>query len=187
MNRREALSATALLLGGTIVGAQAFLTGCRQSAPAEGLFTAEDLALLDEIGETIIPATKTSPGAKATGIGEFMKVIVSDCYTGEEQRVFAEGIAKVNRASRELVGEDFLKATAEQRERVLTALYEQAQEYDKTREEGAPPHYFTMMHQLTNWGYFTSEPGATQALRYIPVPGRWEGCIPYEAGERAWA
>jgi len=50
-----------------------------------------------------------------------------------------------------------------------------------------PAHYFTMMKQLTLLGYFTSKPGATEALRYVPVPGRYEGCIPYTKGEKAWA
>ena len=44
-----------------------------------------------------------------------------------------------------------------------------------------------MIKQMTVWGYFSSEVGATQALRYVPVPGRFEGCIPYNEGEKAWA
>jgi hypothetical protein len=36
-------------------------------------------------------------------------------------------------------------------------------------------------------GYFTSEIGAKQALRYLPVPGRFEGCIPYKKGDKAFA
>jgi hypothetical protein len=43
------------------------------------------------------------------------------------------------------------------------------------------------MKQLTMLGYFTSEVGSTQALRYVPVPGKYEGCIPYKKGDRAWA
>ena len=187
MNRREALSATAFLLGGTIVGAQAFLTGCKQAAPKDGLFSAEDIAFLDEVGETILPATASSPGAKSAKIGEFMKVIVTDCYTEAEQKVFLEGIEKLNRASRDLNSDDFVNTTAEQRERLLIALHEQATTFDNEKAEDAPPHYFTMIHQLTNWGYFSSEHGATKALRYIPVPGRWDGCVPYQDGERAWA
>ncbi len=186
MNRREALSATAFLLGGTIVGAQAFLTGCKQAAPKEGLFSASDISFLDEVGETILPATD-SPGAKAAKIGDFMRLIVTDCYTEAEQKVFLEGIEKLNRASREMNSDDFLNTTAEQKERLLVALHEQATAFDQNKAADAPPHYFTMMHQLTNWGYFSSEPGATKALRYIPVPGRWEGCVPYKEGERAWA
>jgi len=44
-----------------------------------------------------------------------------------------------------------------------------------------------MMKELTIWGYFSSEPGATKALRYIAVPGHYDGCIPYKKGDKAWA
>jgi hypothetical protein len=51
----------------------------------------------------------------------------------------------------------------------------------------APPHYFRMMKELALLGYFTSEIGCTQAQRYEETPGKWEPCIPYKAGELAWA
>ena len=38
MNRRNALSAVAVLFGGTIIGAEAFLSGCKTPAKKEGLF-----------------------------------------------------------------------------------------------------------------------------------------------------
>ena len=44
-----------------------------------------------------------------------------------------------------------------------------------------------MIKQLTLWGYFSSEIGATQALRYVAIPGKYEGCIPYKKGDKAWA
>jgi hypothetical protein len=44
-----------------------------------------------------------------------------------------------------------------------------------------------MMKQLTMLGFFTSEVGAKQALRYVPVPGRYDGCAPYKKGDKAWA
>ncbi|MEQ9102667.1 MAG: gluconate 2-dehydrogenase subunit 3 family protein [Imperialibacter sp.] len=187
MNRRQAISATALLMGGTMVGAQAFLSGCKPSAPKEGLFGADDIALLDEVGETILPTTEGSAGAKAAKIGEFMKVIVTDCYSEEEQKVFTEGLVKLNKASQQMQGDDFMVISSEKRELLLVALLEQAEKYNESKAEDEPVHYFTMMHQLTNWGYFSSEPGATQALRYIAVPGRWEGCVSYAKGDRAWA
>ena len=46
------------------------------------------------------------------------------------------------------------------------------------------PHYFTMMKQLTLLGFFTSKEGMTQAVRYLPVPGRYEGCVPYKKGDK---
>ena len=73
MNRREALFHTAALLGGTLVGSQAFLSGCTQRKEGFTGFTQEDVDFLNEVAETIIPATPDSGGAKAANIGEFMK------------------------------------------------------------------------------------------------------------------
>ena len=70
-------------------------------------------------------------------------------------------------------------------ERHKRTLAQHAGTYKRNQSED--PHYFGMMKQLTLWGYFTSKPGATQALRYIAVPGRYEGCIPYKKGDKAWA
>jgi len=51
----------------------------------------------------------------------------------------------------------------------------------------SPSHYFRMMKELALLGYFTSEIGCTQALRYVESPGRFEPCVPYVRGTRAWA
>jgi hypothetical protein len=50
-----------------------------------------------------------------------------------------------------------------------------------------PAHYFRMMKELALLGYFTSEIGYTKAMRYTESPGRFDPCIPYTAGEPAWA
>jgi hypothetical protein len=36
-------------------------------------------------------------------------------------------------------------------------------------------------------GYFTSEIGSKQALRHLPVPGKYDGNFPYKKGDKAWA
>lgn len=50
-----------------------------------------------------------------------------------------------------------------------------------------PAHYFRMMKELALLGYFTSEIGCTQAQRYVESPGRFDPCVPYAPGEKAWA
>ena len=50
-----------------------------------------------------------------------------------------------------------------------------------------PAHYFRMMKELALLGYFTSEIGCTQAQRYVESPGRYDPCVPYTPGEKAWA
>ena len=189
MDRREALSAIALLVGGTLVGAEAFLTGCKTTGKKEGLFATEDIALLDEVGDTILPTTATSPGAKAAKIGEFMKTIVTDCYNDDDQKTFTDGIGKLNDASKKKFDKTFMELAPEQRHDLLVGLDKEAKDYDATRKDKTkdPSHYFSLMKQLTLWGYFTSEQGATKALRYVPVPGKYIGDYPYKKGDKAWA
>lgn len=188
MNRRDALSRVALIMGGTVVGAEFFLSGCKSGGNfAEGLpFGAKDIAFLDEVAETIIPTTST-PGAKAAKVGEFMQVMVTDCYEEPNQKIFIEGMKKIEEGSQKKYGTGFVSSTPEQRKELLTAIDQEASTYQKAKKKEDPSHYFTLMKQLTLLGYFTSEIGATQALRYEAVPGRYEGCIPYKKGDKAWA
>jgi hypothetical protein len=189
MNRREAVSQVALLLGGTIIGAEFFLSGCKPSDKKVGGsldFTPDDIAYLDEIAETIIPATDT-PGAKAASVGTFMTVMVKDCYDEKQQKVFLEGMTKLNEACKNKHSHGFMEATPGQRKEVLVELDKEAKEYSKNKKSEDDPHYFALMKQLTLLGFFTSKPGATQALRYIAVPGRFDGCMPYKKGDKAWA
>ncbi|MEO8337162.1 MAG: gluconate 2-dehydrogenase subunit 3 family protein, partial [bacterium] len=50
-----------------------------------------------------------------------------------------------------------------------------------------PTHYFRMMKELACLGFFTSEIGYNKAMRYVEAPGRYDPCVPYTAGEPAWA
>lgn len=189
MNRRDALSRVALILGGTVIGASYFLEGCKPADKKAGdatNFTPDDIAYLDEIAETIIPTTNT-PGAKAAKVGAFMTVMVKDCYEEKDQKIFREGMNKLNDASKKKFDKIFIELTPGQRHELLVEVDKEAKDYAKNKKKDDPSHYFRMMKELTLLGYFTSEIGATQALRYVESPGKYEGCIPYKKGDRAWA
>jgi len=186
MERRELLKMIAALTGGAFIGGE-LLTSCK-SGPLVGgaTFGEADTAFLDEVAETILPATKT-PGAKAAKVGQFMVVMVNDTYEDKDQKIFHAGIGKLDEASKKANGKSFLEATPEQRTTLLTALDKEAKDYQKSKKPEDPNHYFTMMKQLTLFGFFTSKEGATQALRYIAVPGKYDGAYPYKKGDKAWA
>jgi hypothetical protein len=203
IDRREAIRRVSALLGGAaLVGGRALLAACeRASFPSAeatlGEFTAKDIAFLDEIAETILPATKT-PGAKAAKTGAFMALMVTDSYRQPEQKVFREGMGKIDEAMRKTNGLSFMAATPMQRSTVLIALDREqkramdarkaaAPTGDASARAGPPAHYFRMMKELALLGYFTSEVGCTQALRYVESPGRFDACIPYTPGEPAWS
>ncbi len=185
MDRREYLKQIALLSGAAVVGADFFLSGCSPNGTAGG-FSKTQVALLDEIGETIIPATKT-PGAKVAEVGKFMDVMVRDCYTTPEQEAFRAGLKSIQDLSQKTFGTSFEKATPQQRHDLLIGLEREAKSYNDTKDKDKPAHYYTMMKQLTLWGFFTSKTGMTETLRHIPVPGRYDGNLPYTNGDKAWS
>jgi len=186
MQRREAVKYISLLFGGTVVGAGSFITGCNTKSNDGTSFSESDIAFLDEVGETILPATGT-PGAKAAGIGTFMTVMVSDCYETENQKVFKKGMKKLDDVSLKQFNLNFIKASPKQRAELLVQLDKEQKEYMKNKKTEDASHYFRMMKELTLLGYFTSEIGIKQARRYSPVPGKFDACIPYKKGDRSFS
>ena len=216
ITRREAVVRVTALLGGVaLIGGSAWITGCRTEKTATGAaFTNDDVAYLDEIADTILPTTST-PGAKAAKTGAFMALMVRDTYSDEDEKIFRDGMQKLNDASKSKNGgKSFMEATPAQRLALLEELDREQHDYsEKQRAEAKkksddfltgqqtpspqantatqitaePPNkYFGMMKQLALLGYFTSEIGVTQAQRYMEAPGRWDPCITYD-GKPSWA
>ena len=189
MNRREALSSVALLLGGTIVGAQVFLSGCGPADKKYGAglsFTPDDVSYLDEIAETIIPAT-TTPGAKDAKVGQFMTVIVNDCYEDKDQKIFLDGMKKLNDAAKAKYSKNFVDLADNDKHDFLVALDKEAKDYMSKKKPEDPitlfPHdertYFVGLLYIRTWRH--------KSVRYVAVPGRYDGCVPYKKGDKAWA
>jgi hypothetical protein len=186
MNRREAIARIVAATGGAFVGAELLMTGCsRADKRRTTAFAASDVALLDEIADTIIPTTDT-PGAKAAGVGAFMAQMVNDVYDDDTHLAFEDGLVLVNEACRKKTGKPFMEATPAERASVLTAIDREAREHERTKGRDERPHYFRLMRELTVLGYFSSEIGCTQALRYVETPGAYRGDEPYAKGERQW-
>jgi hypothetical protein len=188
MTRREAILRVSALFGGiALVGQSAMLAGCsRQKTPDDAVFAQHDVAFLDELAETILPETST-PGAKAAGVGPFIALMVADTYSAREQQVFRDGMRTLDHECNEMHGASFMSATPAQRLALLEKLDAEQMHYMKARADDAPAHYFRMMKELTLLGYFTSEIGYNQAMRYVETPGRYEPCVPYAPGGKAWA
>ncbi len=185
MERRELLKLIALATGGAVIGGEFFLAGCKnkEAAAVSGLFSQNDIAFLDEVAETIIPKTTTA-GAKEAEVGKFMTVMVNDCYEEADQKIFKEGIKKLDEACNKRHGHSFMKADATHRNELLVSLDKEAKEYAKNKKTEDPNHYFSMMKQLTLLGYFTSKPGLEQNFNYKQTPTRYDGAVPYKKGDK---
>ncbi|MEG0185718.1 MAG: gluconate 2-dehydrogenase subunit 3 family protein [Stenotrophomonas sp.] len=187
MDRRELLKMIFAATGAAMVGLPALAQG-QAPAAAKNLFSALDVGMLDEIADTILPRTKT-PGAKDAGAGVFMAQFVTDCYTARQQATFRAGLTAIDKRA----GGRFVSLAAPARAELLRALDAEAKAHTVevtetgTAEEGeAMPHYFTMIKQLAIFGFFTSKVGATEVLRYVAVPGRYDGDLAYVPGTPAW-
>jgi len=175
MNRREAVQRLTLLVGGVLsppviagVMGQVLNTGASVAT------SAEQEALIIELADVIIPTTDT-PGAKAAGADKFIIRVMRDCFVKEDQDKFYAGLTKLDADSKTKYGKGFISLNAAEKNEMV----KQTITSDKA--------FFLRMKELTTVGYFTSEIGATQALEYLPIPGKFDGSAPYKPGQKAWA
>ena len=186
MNRRELLKMVAAATGGVVIGGEFFLAGCKNPDAGVGesaTFSESDVAFLDEVAETIFPKTST-PGAKDAKVGQFMTVMVNDCYEEKDQKAFKDGMKKLDEACNKMHGHGFMKASADHRKELLVALDKERADYQKNKKREDPNHYFQAFKQLTIMGYFTSKEGRTGATNYQPVPGKYLGDVDYKKGDK---
>ncbi len=197
MNRRDAIKKAALMFGGSLLMPDVLKAWTHPMIenPNFRLTAAQD-ALIAEIAETIVPTTDT-PGAKAAGVPNFIKKMLADCYRENYSTYFMKELDSVDADTKSKFNISFVDATLDQRTDILKNYEKKAKtEAAKFREEAkswgqsslpSERPFFTIMKDLTFTGYFTSEIGCTQALRYEAVPGKYIPDYPYKKGDKAWA
>ncbi|WP_312162119.1 gluconate 2-dehydrogenase subunit 3 family protein [Phenylobacterium sp.] len=184
LNRRDAFRGLALTMGMVSVGfagpAAAALPPLNWTPAA---LDAEQARALDAAAELIIPRTDT-PGAREAKVPQFVdRAIATYCEPAQAQ-LLKSGLTQMDADARAAHGVVFAALKPAQQAELLTR-YEQ--EAIAARKAWKPRHFFSVLKEYVTIGYFTSEPGATLALNYDPVPGEYHGCIPLADVGRAWA
>jgi len=169
MNRREAVQLVSLAVGALLSHGLA-----PRLAAQSGTSEAAAGALLAEVADVIIPTTDT-PGAKAAGVEKFILRVVRDCFKAEDRQKFFAALETLDEDSRKKFSKPFVALSeAEKVEMVkLTASQRKS--------------FFSSLRQMVVTAYFNSEIGATQALSYLPIPGKFQGTVPLAPGQKAWA
>ncbi|MDQ2658374.1 MAG: gluconate 2-dehydrogenase subunit 3 family protein [Bacteroidota bacterium] len=193
MDRREALKRTALLMGGA-VSAPAIMGILKGCAPKPGIdwkpvFLKEDQAsIISTLSDIIIPRTDT-PGAVDAGVPGFIDQMLKEVYKEEDQKFFMDGLVAFNEGAKSGYGDAFADLDEDDQAAYVKTVHNAAVDAEKTTEPAPKRPFILMMKELTMLGFFTSEPGATQVLQYVAVPGAYKGCIPLsEAGNgKTWA
>jgi hypothetical protein len=134
--------------------------------------SADEARTLSAACERIMPTTDT-PGAVAAGVPQFIDRAMSNWAPPADVQKLKAGLAAIDAEARAKFGAAFATLTAAQQDQVLSGVQTQ-------------PYFFQLRGLVTD-GYFTSEIGATKALRYDPVPGAFHGCVPVNTIGRGWA
>ena len=193
MNRRELLQCAAVLISGVSASRLVFALSQEQwtylaTAPdytdrKVDYLTPAQRRIIAAMAEVIIPETET-PGAIAAGVPRYIELMAADWLNAQEQAIFSAGVAAMETDIPAQYGEAFDQLDARQQLAIMQELEEQAgdsnwyQFGNVQREFISDAPFICQLKELTIWGFFTSEVGMTQVLRYDPMPMRFDGDTP---------
>lgn len=189
MKRRRAIGRI-LLAGGATAAAYGSYEWFVLTKNPDLQYLSAKIPLIAALSESIIPATDT-PGATEAGVIRFMIPLLTQCTDKKTLNRFIQGLQDLEAHTRSRYGKDFSQCTGQEKEKTLLYFEQLSQPVSdrlgraKNKVLGSP--FFKTLKQYTVESFCISEKGASLALRYIPVPGRYQGCMPMEPGQRAWA
>ncbi len=185
LSRRSAIRGLTLTIGFAATGwAGRAIAATQPLTWTPTALTPDQARLVDVVAELIIPATDT-PGAREAGVPQFVDRALADYYNKAQAERLLGGLERMDADARAAHGEVFVALTPQQQVELLTG-YDREASAVRSQAPG-DAHFFLVLENLVTVGYFTSEPGATVALRYDPIPGAYHGCVPLSELGRAWA
>ena len=170
MNRREAVRTTAVFVGGLLLTSNGLVLACAREPEqrlAGRVLTADDQALMEAIADTLLPTTAASPGARASGAGAEINLLLTDCYEPDAQVRVVNGLKEFRRACDARFHRGFAQLPADAREAFLRDIDTEAMRVGRA-------HWFALVRELAERAYFSSEIGMTKARRWALVPGTHE-------------
>lgn len=202
MNRREFLECAAILVGGLSVSRLGFSLSTEQMAylatapdyanKHADLFSDSQRRIVAAMAEIIIPRTDT-PGANDAGVPHFIELMVVDWFNDQERGIFMSGLMEIETAIPSEYGKPFDELSTSQQLSIMEAMEEAAgdspwyQQGNTRRAFISDAPFICQVKELTSWGFFTSEVGATQVLRSNMIPARFDGDIPLSPDDSSWA
>lgn len=185
MKRRRAIFSI-LVLGG---GVAATYTGFRifniYKKP-DIAFLSKNSGLVEALATTVIPQIEVLK----IPVGETVSHLIINCLDRPEQNNFINGLHELQEFSNNHFSKNFVSLSKSDRIEVLNHFRIAGSNYSgilgKVKNKFAGRSFFRLLKDYTTIAFCTSEKGATEALAYIHIPARFNGCIPSE-GMRAWA
>ena len=168
--RREVLQGLIISIGGasmlTACGNVAEVIASDTGAQALGFYSDQELALVARISDLLIPRTET-PGALDVNVPGFLDGLMSQWADSNTQQTQHRLLASLG----QMLGDDFVTATAEAAEQTL-------QELDTRAFEGGSQYRgYRSLKSLITQSYFATEAGALEEQHWVASPGRWDPCV----------
>ena len=156
--RREAI---ALAAAATVTVSMEGANALAAQRPAATFFTREELALVDQLAEMIIPADDHSPGARAAKAAAYIDARLAEAFDPADRTAWRDGLKLIERLSRQASGRPFLESTAAQRLALLERIAANEGKPEKPEER-----FFAELKSRVVAAYYTSEVGIKQELDY---------------------
>ena len=186
--RRAFMRQLATLVGSSLTGApilsalNSYGENARIASSAADVMNANQLKLLGEVVDLIIPETQT-PGARALDVHHLIHHLLKNCSTRDESNQFLTWLDHLDALSCADHNRQFVNCAKNEQNAMLGA-WDTLIETD--RDSGAAQFMLTLK-RLTLFGYYTSEIGASEELRYLPIPGGYRGSVPLSEVNRTWS
>lgn len=189
MKRRDALKGIGLTIGWTLCPSviTGVLNGCQSAYHPDYQFltlTPGQVTMVETLSELIIPSTDT-PGAKEAKVNQFIDLMLTRYLENREKQIFLSGLDELDDRSRESYGDLFVEVSEENQTKLLKWLEEKSTT-SRYSGEGDKP-FFMLLKELVVTGYYTSEIGASEELKYVHLAGRYDGDVPYSDIGRAYS
>ena len=144
------------------------------------VFSLNQLKQLKSICAIVIPKTETLGAAEVNTHG-FIDNQLFHCYEKPEQETAKRLLSLIDIIANKLFSQPFITLKETQQFELLTELDLGKNNFDiKQRKD------FKSLKKLICFGYYTSEVGASQELRYLAVPGGYTGSITYKSSDSSW-
>jgi len=145
---------------GDSLGAQSSAAAA-SGAASQTFFTPDELALVDELSELIIPTDDHSPGARAARVAAYIDSRLAEAWEEQDRTDWREGLKRIDQLSQESSGKPFMQSSADQRLAVLTRIARNEKEPRQPEEL-----FFAKLKSRVVDAYYTSEIGIKQEMEY---------------------
>ncbi len=148
------------------------------------------MGLLEQIVEVIIPKTVT-PGAAECGVHRFVTMMVKEAVDIRTQINFVEGLRSLENYTNNNFDKAFHDLDFDQKISVIKFFENRDKPLPgllgKAKNKFLGKSFFSTLKEYTSIGYFTSKPGATQALSYVAIPTKYLSCVDISEYPKSWA